>query len=257
MSKAAVGEGNALKAGQAVTARNIETMLQLVYMRFMPPRRDSAVFASFTQANQAMLANRASSPQAAFGDTITLTMAQHHPRARPISAEMFDEIDLDRALGIYHDRFADASDFTFVIVGDFDIDSIRPHVQRYLGGLPSMNRAEEGRDIGIRPPTGVIRKVVRAGTEPQSQTYISFTGPFEYSEAERHLLGSMGEVLENRLREKLREALEALVGRVAGEVSKRNVDQAKPVLAAFYRSLDPTNALNPGVGRTSRNKHWR
>lgn len=189
------------------TRRDIETMLQLVYMRFMPPRRDSAVFASFTQANQAMLANRASSPQAAFGDTITLTMAQHHPRARPISAEMFDQIDLDRALGIYHDRFADASDFTFVIVGDFDIDSIRPHVQRYLGGLPSMNRAEEGRDIGIRPPTGVIRKVVRAGTEPQSQTFISFTGPFEYSEAERHLLGSMGEVLENRLREKLREAL--------------------------------------------------
>ena len=71
------------------TRRDIETMLQLVYMRFMPPRRDSAVFASFTQANQAMLANRASSPQAAFGDTITLTMAQHHPRARPISEVLF------------------------------------------------------------------------------------------------------------------------------------------------------------------------
>ena len=187
--------------------KDIETMLQLVYMRFMPPRRDADVFASFTQANQAMLANREVSPQAAFSDTINVTMTQHHPRSRPVSAEMFDQVDLDRALAIYRDRFADASDFTFFIVGDFDLDSIRPLVQRWLGSLPSLDRVEEGRDIGIRPPTGVVRKIVRAGSEPQSQTYISFTGPFEYSATEQHLLSSMAAVLQNRLREKLREAL--------------------------------------------------
>jgi len=189
------------------TRKDVETMLQLAYLRFMPPRRDSAVFAAFTQANQAMLANRAVSPQAAFSDTITVTMAQHHPRARPISAETFDAIDIDRALAIYADRFADASDFTFIIVGDFDVDSIRPLVRQYLGGMPSLNREEAGRDIGIRPPTGVISKVVRAGSEPQSQTYISFTGPFEYSDSEDHLLSSLAELLENRLLEELREAL--------------------------------------------------
>lgn len=32
--------------------------------------------------------------------------------------------------------------------------------------------------------------------------------------------------------------------------------EAKPVLRNFYKSLDPTNSLNPGIGRTSRNKHW-
>jgi zinc protease len=134
-------------------------------------------------------------------------MAQYHPRVRPISAEIFDEVDIDRALAIYADRFADASDFTFFIVGDFDVDSIRPLVQRYLGRLPTLDREEAGRDVGIRPPTGVINKVVRAGSEPQSQTYISFTGPFDYSQSERHLLSSMAEVIENRLLEKLREAL--------------------------------------------------
>ncbi|MGH7465023.1 MAG: M16 family metallopeptidase, partial [Longimicrobiales bacterium] len=178
------------------TRRDIETMLQLVYLRFMPPRRDSAAFAAYIQANQAMLANRAVSPQAAFGDTITVTMAQHHPRVRPISAATFDAVDLDRAHAIYRDRFADASDFTFFIVGDFAVDSIRPLVQRYLGALPSLKREEAGRDLGIRPPSGVVRKIVRAGAEPQSQTYISFTGPFEYSVEERHLLSSMGEVLQ-------------------------------------------------------------
>ena len=191
----------------SASRKDIETMFQLVYLTFTAPRKDSVVFAAFKQANQGMLANRAASPQSQFSDTITVTMAQNHPRAQPISARTFDEMNLDRALAIYRDRFADASDFTFFIVGDFAIDSVKPLVQRYLGSLPSLNRKEAGKDIGIRPPAGVIKKVVRAGSEAQSQTYMSFTGPFQYSAEQRYLLASMGEVLQNRLIEKLREAL--------------------------------------------------
>lgn len=32
---------------------------------------------------------------------------------------------------------------------------------------------------------------------------------------------------------------------------------AKPALAGFYRELDPTNAFNPGIGQTSKKKHWQ
>jgi zinc protease len=187
--------------------RDIETMLQLVYLRFTAPRRDEDAFTAFREANRTMLANRAASPQTAFVDTINLTMNQYHPRAQPVTAETFDQVDLDRALAIYRDRFADASDFTFFIVGDFDVDSIRPLVQRYLGALPSLGRQEVGRDIGMRPPTGVVRKTVRAGTEPVSQTFMAFTGDFEYDADERYLLASFGEVLQNRLLDRLREAL--------------------------------------------------
>ncbi|MBZ9664429.1 D-lactate dehydrogenase [Pseudomonas sp. LMG 31766] len=31
---------------------------------------------------------------------------------------------------------------------------------------------------------------------------------------------------------------------------------AKPALAGFYRELDPTNTFNPGIGQTSKKKHW-
>jgi D-lactate dehydrogenase len=32
---------------------------------------------------------------------------------------------------------------------------------------------------------------------------------------------------------------------------------AKPALADFYRAIDPTNSLNPGIGHTSKCAHWR
>lgn len=32
--------------------------------------------------------------------------------------------------------------------------------------------------------------------------------------------------------------------------------EARPALKKFYRALDPCNAFNPGIGKTSRNRHW-
>jgi zinc protease len=193
-------------SGQA-SPKDVATMFQLVYAYFTAPRKDSTAFMAFRAQFQGMLANRSASPEAAFFDTIQVTMAQGHPRARPLSVELLDEIDLDESFAFYQDRFADASDFTFVIVGNFDADSIRPLVQAYLGGLPSISREENWRDVGIDPPTGVIRKVVRKGVEPKSMTQIIFTGSFEYTAANRHVVRSLGSALQLRLRERLREDL--------------------------------------------------
>ncbi|MBA2571436.1 MAG: insulinase family protein, partial [Gemmatimonadetes bacterium] len=109
-------------------------------------------------------------------------------------------------------RYADASDFTFYFVGRFEPDSIRPLVERYLGGLPSTGRKESWRDVGIRPPTGVIRKTVRRGTEPKARTQIVFTGPVQYSREQLLALRGLADVLEIRLRETLREDLGGTYG---------------------------------------------
>ncbi|WP_291399156.1 D-lactate dehydrogenase [Devosia sp.] len=50
-----------------------------------------------------------------------------------------------------------------------------------------------------------------------------------------------------------------LSGRGIEFPSEHNVGhlyEAKPVLAEFYRSLDPTNTLNPGIGHTSKRRNW-
>lgn len=199
--------------------KDVETMLQLIYLRFTAPRKDSSAFVAFRQSGQASMANAAANPLKAYSDTVTVTMSQHNFRARPTGPATLDEINLDRALAVYRDRFADASDFTFVIVGSFNLDSIKPMVQRYLGGLPSLNRKEAGKDVGIRPPTGVVEKTVRRGAEPQSQTFMAFTGKYQYSSANDYLLASLSEILTNRLTEKLREKLGGTYGvgaRVSG-----------------------------------------
>ena len=63
-------------------------------------------------------------------------------------------MSLEKSIAFSRDRFADASDFTFVFVGSFNLPTMKPLVERYLGSLPALKRKEAGRDVGIRPPTG-------------------------------------------------------------------------------------------------------
>lgn len=191
----------------AASPRDLETLFQLIHLNFTSPRADRAAFQALRSQLVAILANRDNSPQAHFQDTVAVTMAQGHPRARPISPEDPERMDLDASLAFYRERFADASNFTFVLVGALDPDSLRPLVERYLASLPATGVREGWRDDGVRPPEGIIRKVVRKGVEPQSATQILFTGETEYTARNRDLLGALAEALQIRLREELREEL--------------------------------------------------
>jgi zinc protease len=191
----------------AASPADLETLFQLIYLYATAPRRDAAAFASFKKRLQALLANRDADPMAAFQDTLTAVLSQHHFRSRPSTPQLYEEMDLDKSLAFYRDRFADFGDFTFVFVGAFSVDRVRPLVQTYLGGLSSLGRGESYRDVGIRPPTGIIERVVRRGVEPRSQTQIVFSGPLVYRREVDHLLDTAAEVLQIRLRERLREDL--------------------------------------------------
>jgi zinc protease len=192
--------------GQA-SPKDLETMLQLMYLRWTAPRRDSAAFRVLLDQLALVLANRANSPEAVFADTVQVVMTQHHFRGRPIGTAMLGEVRLDRAEAIYRERFAGASDFTFVIVGAVRPDSLRPLVERWIGGLPAIPRREVWRDNGIRPPEGIVERVVRKGVEPKAQSLLLFTGETEFSPEVRYALRSLSDLLEIKLLDNLREAL--------------------------------------------------
>src|SRR5262249_2912932 len=148
---------------------------------------------------RAVLANQAASPDFAFQQELTKTLAQNHLRRYTPSPALIDQFDLDKSIAFYKDRFADAGDFTFVIVGSFDLPTIKPLVERYLGSLPSIHRQETWKDVGVKYPTGVVEKIVEKGIEPKSQTAIVFSGPFEYNLTQRVSIRAMAEVLQTRL----------------------------------------------------------
>jgi zinc protease len=196
----------------SASQRDVDTMLQLVYLYFTQPRLDTSLVNTFLGRYKGVLANRSASPEAAFSDTMQVTLAQHSVREQPMSAATLDRIDPAKSFDFYKERFADASGFTFVFVGNFSIDSMKPLIAKWLGALPSTGRKETWRDTGIRPPTGVVQRVVKKGAEPKARTALIFTGPFEYNRQNRYYLSALAELLNIKLREALRENLGGTYG---------------------------------------------
>ncbi len=193
--------------GASGSPSDMETMLQLIYLKMTQPRDDSTAFNALRAQYVPLLANRDNVPAQIFQDTIVLTMQQNHPRAQPLTASALSNMQYERAMAIYRDRFADASDFTFVIVGNVEPDSLKPMVAQWLGALPAIGRTETWKDVGAASPAGVIQKVVRKGMEPRAQTVVFFTGEASYDPASRYAMRSLGDLLEMKLLDNLREAL--------------------------------------------------
>ena len=165
---------------------------------------------------------------------ITNTLADKVARVRPVMGPLEEGLvgnaspdDLETMLQLlyltvtepradhgvfYLDRFGDVSDFTFVFVGSFDVERMRPLVERYIASLPGHGRQESWRDEGVVPPRGVIRKAVYKGLEPKSLTTIVFSGEHDFDTLPRGAMGAMAEVLQTRLREVLREDLGGTYG---------------------------------------------
>jgi zinc protease len=212
--------------------RDLETMFQLIYLSFTQPRADPEAFRAATGQLGAVLANRQALPDAAFEDALNGAVTQNHLRAQPMTSDRVRQMNLDKSLAFYKDRFADASDFTFVFVGSFDLATIKPLVERYLGSLPALHRKEAGKDVGIRPPSGVVEKEVRKGTTPKSQVGVVFTGPFQNNEKNRITIRAMANTLAGNLQRVLREDLGGTYGvNVVPEFTKRPTEDYRVTIS--------------------------
>ena len=202
--------------------RDLQTMFELLHLTFTAPRSDSDAYQSFMARLRNFVENRSARPEAVFSDQILLQRYDDHPRRQPLTLDYIDRIRLDVAFEHYRERFADAGDFTFLMVGNFDLESIRPWVEKYVGSLPTVNREETWRDVQAVPVEGPVKVEVRRGLEPKSEVRMYWDGPAKWSRENQHDMQSFATALRIRLREVLREDMGGTYGvSVSGSIAKR------------------------------------
>jgi len=265
---------NALTEGIKGGSSNadLETLLQLVHLKFGPARRDEALFQSFVSRNQDAAKNAMARPESVFADAKQNALYANHPRLwltpRP---ENFERLSLDRILEMDGQRFSSARGMTFVIVGSFTLDSMRPLIAAYLASLPTSELALGYRDLGVRPVPGVVKKEVKVGSEPKAQVSLSFVGDAAYSEEARLRLAAMVEVVNLRIIDVLREKLTLIYGGGMGGALERtpyphyrlelslpcapeNVDR---VIAAAFGEMQKLQDQGPQADDLAKVKtHW-
>ncbi len=193
--------------------KDMETMFQLLHLTFTSPNKSKDLFQSYIDKNKALYKNLLSNPNYYFYNESIRVMTQNHPRGGMMPTEEdWDKIDFDRTFEIYKERFANAGDFTFVFVGNFKVDSIKKYLEQYVASLPATGGKEHWRDLGIRPPQGIVQHDVYKGTDPKSMVAVKFHGKYKFDRKTNYHMKSLTDALNIILIEKIREEQSGVYG---------------------------------------------
>ncbi len=218
--------------------KDFETMLQLVYLRFTAPRMDQEAFTSFIQRTKAALSNQEANPMSAFSDTLRVALYNNHPRALDLQAEMLDKIDYNKVMSLYKDRFAEAGDFTFILVGNVDPATATPLIEQYLGGLPTIKRKENFRDNKMNIRKGTYNNdFVRTMETPKATVVLVNSGKCAYTQKNKLLMSIMGQLLDILYTQTVREEAGGTYGvNCYGELNKYTKEEG---IFQIYFDTDP------------------
>ncbi len=191
----------------ASNVRDLETMLQLLYLRMTAPRKDADVFGVWRENLAQQIADSKQLPDVIFQTELLEALWQKNPRRTIATADEIRALDQDQALAFYTERFSDASDFTFVIVGDVDLAKLKPLVETYLGGLPAKGRIDKEIDLNDQIVPGIVKKTWTNATEDQATVTMMFHGAETWSKDSERDVQILGDLVTLRLTQTLREEL--------------------------------------------------
>lgn len=186
--------------------KDLETMLQLTYLRFTAPRKDQEAYNSWVQRTKAQLENQNMDPMTELRDTISSTLYNNDVYSKRLQPADIDAIDYDRALQVYKERFADADDFVFYFVGDISVDSLAPMLAQYLGALPTVKGSEKYKTVNHHLASGIKENVFEKELQtPSSISVFVYKAPMETNLKNAIVLDMLEQVMDMTYTESVRE----------------------------------------------------
>ena len=202
--------------------KDLETAMQLLYLNFTDVRKDQPAYSSFVSRTKGMLANISSNPMVAFSDSVMSSMYSNNLRGRFISAKDVEAADYDTMLKLYKERFANAGNFVFTIVGNIKPAELKPLVEQYIASLPSTSEKStfNAKVMPVRKGT-FKNNVVRPMETPKATTAVIYSGKLNYTLENKIQLNALKQILDIVLTDKIREKLGGTYGvQVISELEK-------------------------------------
>jgi zinc protease len=186
--------------------KDLETLFQMVHLYFTSLNKDDEAYNSFITKQKSFLGNLMASPQFYFQDQIGKVRNEDNPRYTGFpTPEKYDAADYDLAYEKYQERFADAGDFNYFVVGNIDEEKLIDFAKTYLASLPGTGSNENYVATKFRRKDAYKKHVINRGKDPKSNVSIIWEEEIPYDSKTAMSVAALGEVLTIKLVEKLRE----------------------------------------------------
>lgn len=135
--------------GGSTSPKDVETFMQLLYLAFTNVDKDMQAYDKMMTGYRQNLPNRGLDPETAFSDSLKATVNCHNARAKALELADLDKISYDRCLQIIRERLANAANYTFTFVGNYDEKTLLPLIEQYIAALPA-KKADNLQEIDNR-----------------------------------------------------------------------------------------------------------
>ncbi|PLX10531.1 MAG: insulinase family protein [Marinilabiliales bacterium] len=224
--------------------KDLETMFQLTWLNFTSPRKDTTALKTFKSQMITQFKFMMANPQMAFYKKFREMSTSNNPRVIIIPTEdQLNSIDIDKVYDFYTSLYKNAGDFKFFFVGSFDMETIKPLIEKYIASLPSTNETTNWVDRNIEFPKGVNEADVYKGTEPKSMVGIMIKDDFDYTMRNSLELQMAVKILSIRLRETMREDQGGVYGVQVQQNSSKYEKPSYNVFVAWGCSPDNVDTL--------------
>lgn len=137
------------------STNDLRALFELTYLYVTQPRKDPAAYESFKERMQSFLINREANPNVTYNDAIAAARYGNNPRTAPTTMETLAKADYERIQAIYRQLFCGMNDCNVILVGNIDLQSLRPLLCRYVASLPAKNSVNSQRTAALP----AVRKV--------------------------------------------------------------------------------------------------
>jgi zinc protease len=213
----------------SANVKDIETMMQLIHLRFVQPRFDNQMYALLKQRLENSLKNRANDINAKMEDSLSVVVyGKNNPRVQLFNQKYIDDLSFDKMKAFYMDRFADVSNFEFYIVGDVSPEVLKPLLEKYIASINGIKRKEKFKsDVPKWVSNKIDQDVFIKMQTPKSSVRIAFVKDCAFTQKNRILVSFLSDVLTLRYTESLREKEGGTYGaQVKASIDKLPVSKA-------------------------------
>lgn len=188
------------------TVKDLETAFQLLYLMFTDPRFDQDEWDNGIDQLKAYLPNMVNQPNYKFSSRMQDVVFGHNPRRQQLSPERLDQASLQVVEKYYRKLFKSAKGAKMVIVGDVNLATLQPLVEKYIGSLPKKGKALKWIDRKEYVATGIIEDIFTVDMQtPKSTVLQVYSADMPYSYEKDAAMDAISYILDMRYTESLRE----------------------------------------------------
>ena len=208
-----IGQGTNYLQG-VTTVKDLPTLMELVYASFTQLTPDPEEWAGTASQLKISLEQQESNPMSIFNQRRYKNMYGNNALTNMPTLADLEKSNYPEMVKIINQATANAANFTFILTGNIDVETLKPLLEQYIATLPATKASVPQRISPITYPAGQLNDTFTLPmATPSSYVFDTFTGKgIEYNVVNNELFSMTGQILDMVFLRTLREEMGGTYG---------------------------------------------